>query len=114
MELSNSTTTSSIHSNRKVVETRKVYVYDASGAPLGDYCSVTVCAQKLKLGRPRINAGLQRGSIVDSRYYISYEEKFVAKSYNYTQNPLVPRTQHPRGSRNKAGYLSAEYFEPIY
>lgn len=94
--------------------TTRVYVFDASGALLGDYETVTLCAEKLALGRPCVNAGLQRGSIVASRYYISYDKNFKASNFKLTHNPLQGRLHHPRGMRPQAGFLEQEFFEALY
>jgi hypothetical protein len=114
MVIPNSTATPPIRPARKVVETRKVYVFDAKGTLLGEHCSVTACAQKLGLGRPCISAGLQRGSMVASRYYISYDKEFKVANYNQAHNPLAERTHHPRGNRSKSGFVPQEFFDVIY
>ncbi|QKG59158.1 hypothetical protein GKZ68_20985 (plasmid) [Hymenobacter sp. BRD128] len=92
----------------------RVYVYDALGKLLADYETVTLCAEKLALGRPCVNAGLQRGSIVAGRYYISYDKDFKTANFNQTHNPLQGRTHHPRGMRPQAGFLELEFFEALY
>ena len=92
---------------------KRVFVFDATGKLLGEYESVTLCAEKLRLGRPCINAGLQRGSIVNSRYYISYNEKFKIDEFKFSHNPLHPRAQHVYGGGSHASFLSQDFFEVI-
>lgn len=92
----------------------RVYVFDAGGALLADYETVTLCAEKLALGRPCVNAGLQRGSIVASRYYFSYDKHFKAANFKHSHNPLQGRSHHPRGIRPQSGFLEQEFFEALY
>lgn len=114
MKASNSTVRTPTGPSRKTVETKKVYVFDQSGSLLSDHCSVTQCAEKLKLGRSCVNAGLQRGSIVASRYYISYDAKFKLQQFNQAHNPMQGRTHHVRGNSSQSGFLAREFFDVIY
>ena len=98
---------------QQTTTTQVVYVFDQAGNLLGEYESITSCAEKLALKRPCISAALQRGSIAASRYYISYKKIFKASDFNQTHNPLAGRSHHPHGDRKKAGFLERDFFEVL-
>ena len=96
------------------VSKQVVFVFDGQGRLLSEHESVTACAQKLDIKRTSVNAALQRGSILAGRYYISADKEFKLSKFNQRHNPMVPRSQHPHGLTNGAGFLEREFFDIIY
>jgi hypothetical protein len=94
------------------VSKQAVFVFDREGKFLKEYESVTQCAEKLNIKRPSVSAALQRGSILASLYYISTSRDFEAGKFNQSRNPLAPRSQHPSGMSQRAGFLAHEFLEP--
>jgi len=93
---------------------KKVFVFDTAGKLHSTHPSISECARALNIGRPSVLAGQQRGSLVASRYYITYQENFKLANFNQKQNPLRPRSQNPKGDKNRAGYLATEFYDILY
>jgi hypothetical protein len=80
---------------------RKVYVFDGRENPLGEYETVTACAEALNVKRQAVTMAASRGSILDKTYYVSYKEKFVRQRKKKEFNPLRPSVRAPRQAESK-------------
>ena len=81
---------------------RKVYVFDGRENPLGEYKTVTACAEALSVKRQAVTMAASRGSILNKTYYVSYQEKFVRQRKKKEFNPLRPSVRAPRKAESKA------------
>ncbi|MGY3091473.1 hypothetical protein ACVWYF_004541 [Hymenobacter sp. UYAg731] len=69
---------------------KKVYVFDGRENYIREYETVTACAEALNVTRQALTMAVSRASILDKKYYVSYDETFIRQRKQKEFNPLRP------------------------
>ena len=75
---------------------RKIYVFDGRENLIGEYETVTACAEALHVKRQALTMAVSRASILAKKYYVSYQDKFARQTKQKEFNPLRPPVRVPR------------------
>lgn len=86
---------------------RKVYVFDGWENPIGSYETVTACAEALNVSRQAVTMAVSRASILDKKYYASYEETFTRQPKKKEFNPVRPPIRASGATAQKPAAKSA-------